>query len=71
VGTEDDPGPAIGGTGARFGGAARRRRTARRKRAEADTPPEPTRETDTVAFPVTHSGPVPLAGARWHGAPPV
>ncbi len=40
--TEDDPGPAIGSTGARFGGAPRRRRTARRRAAEAaGAPAEP------------------------------
>lgn len=69
MGTEDDPGPAIGSTGARFGGAARRRRTARRKGAEADIPPEPAPEPDTVALPVTSPGPAPRGGARWHGAP--
>jgi hypothetical protein len=71
MGIEDDPGPAIGTTGARFGGAARRRRTARRKGPDADIPPEPAPEPDTVALPVTHPGPVPRGGARWHGAPVV
>ncbi|WP_343939081.1 hypothetical protein, partial [Pseudonocardia zijingensis] len=32
--TEDDPGPAIGLTGARFGGAPRRKRSARQKAAK-------------------------------------
>jgi hypothetical protein len=34
VDTEDDPGPAIGLTGARFGGAPRRKRSARQKAAK-------------------------------------
>jgi hypothetical protein len=68
----EDPGPAIGTTGARFGGASRRRRTARRKKAaEADEAPavETTPEADTVAIPVVPTSPVPRAGARMHGAP--
>jgi hypothetical protein len=68
----EDQGPAIGTTGARFGGAPRRRRTARRKKAaEADGTPavETAPEADTVAIPVVPPGPAPRAGARMHGAP--
>lgn len=69
----DDPGPAIGATGARFGGASRRRRTARRKKvADPDIAPvaEPAHEADTADIPVVPPAPVPRAGARMHGAPP-
>jgi hypothetical protein len=68
----EDQGPAIGTTGARFGGAPRRRRTARRKKAaEADGTPavETAPEADTVAIPVVPPGPAPRGGARMHGAP--
>jgi Protein of unknown function (DUF742) len=60
VDTDDDPGPAIGTTGARFGGAPRRRRTARRRAAEADrrsgpagepAGPSASSEADTAAIP--------------------
>src|SRR5688572_5116433 len=73
VDIEDDPGPAIGTTGARFGGASRRKRTARRKPADPSheqKPPEASAaEADTVAIPVV-PGPVSHhAGARQHGAP--
>jgi hypothetical protein len=70
VDTEDDSGPAIGMTGARFGGAPRRRRTARKRTAEAKAisaaaesrdSPDP-READTAAIPVTPPGPVPRPG---------
>jgi hypothetical protein len=70
VDTEDDSGPAIGMTGARFGGAPRRRRTARKRTAEAKAisaaaelrdSPDP-READTVAIPVTPPSPVPRTG---------
>lgn len=62
--TEDDPGPEIGTTGARFGGPSRRKRNARRKAAEADTAAIP-------AVPVPPSPvPLPRSGARQHGAPP-
>jgi hypothetical protein len=66
----DESGPAIGTTGARFGGAPRRRRTARRK-AEADVPavPEQAAEADTAAIPVVPPSPFPRGGARRHGAP--
>ena len=82
VDTEDDSGPAIGMTGARFGGAPRRRRTARKRTAEAKAisaaaesldSPDP-READTAAIPVTPPGPVPRpgesagAGAHHQGA---
>jgi hypothetical protein len=84
VDTEDDSGPAIGTTGARFGGAPRRRRTARRKSAEVDVPQDaPTGisagasasgegEIDTAAIPavpVMPPSPLPRSGARQHGAP--
>ena len=79
----DEAGPAIGTTGARFGGAPRRRRTARRKAEEADVPPAPEQaaeartgadtdadtEADTAAIPVVHPSPLPRGGARQHGAP--
>jgi hypothetical protein len=70
VDTEDDSGPAIGMTGARFGGAPRRRRTARKRTAEAKAisvaaesrdSPDP-RDADTEAIPVTPPGPVPRPG---------
>jgi hypothetical protein len=82
VDTEDDSGPAIGMTGARFGGAPRRRRTARKRKAEAKATsaaaesldsPDPG-EADTAAIPVTPPGPVPrpgepaAAGAHHQGA---
>jgi hypothetical protein len=67
----EDSGPAIGMTGARFGGASRRKRTAHRKKAaEADTAPKPEPEADTAAIPVPPPSAVPRAGARLHGAPP-
>jgi hypothetical protein len=71
VDTGDDSEPAIGTTGARFGGASRRKRTARRKSAEADQPPtvEPAPEADTAAIPVVRPSPLPHSGARQHGAP--
>lgn len=71
VDTEDDSGPAIGTTGARFGGASRRKRTARRKPADPshEQKPPDASEADTVAIPVV-PGPVSHhAGARQHGAP--
>jgi hypothetical protein len=82
VDTEDDSGPAIGMTGARFGGAPRRKRSARRKAAEANAdvpqvPPEKSAdpsEPDTAVIPVVtpdaerHVTHHP--GARQHGAPP-
>jgi hypothetical protein len=66
VDTEDDSGPAIGMTGARFGGAPRRKRSARRKAAKANAdvpqavppenlPPEKSTdppEPDTAVIPV-------------------
>lgn len=75
---DDDPGPVIGMTGARFGGAPRRKRAARKKKADPpagappaapveDTadPPEP----DTVDLPAVAPA-LPLrSGARQHGAP--
>ena len=71
VDTGDDSEPAIGTTGARFGGTSRRKRTARRKSAEADQPPtaEPAQEADTAAIPVVRPSPLPRSGARQHGAP--
>jgi hypothetical protein len=68
--TEDDSGPAIGMTGARFGGAPRRRWTARKRTAEAkatsaaaEPPDSPDLlEADTAAIPVTPPGPVPQPG---------
>jgi hypothetical protein len=73
VDSEDDPGPAIGTTGARFGGASRRKRTARRKTADASPAPEPPEapasEADTVAIPVVPDPASHHAGARQHGAP--
>jgi Protein of unknown function (DUF742) len=71
-GSADDPGPAIGATGARFGGASRRRRRTRRKKAaEDDTAPvaESQPEADTAVIPVVPPSPVPRTGARLHGAP--
>src|SRR5688500_8644183 len=70
VDTEDDSGPASGMTGARFGGAPRGRRTARKPTAgakaisaaaESRDSPDP-READTAAIPVTPPGPVPRPG---------
>lgn len=67
--TGDDPGPAIGTTGARFGGAPRRRRAARRKAAEADTTPVPAVPAATGDHPDGSDGPVVgLTGARFGGA---
>ncbi|WP_324242772.1 DUF742 domain-containing protein [Pseudonocardia sp.] len=59
---DDESWPAIGTTGARFGGAQRRKRAARQKK-EA--------EADTAALPVVPAADPPAhhAGARQHGAP--
>jgi hypothetical protein len=70
VDTEDDSGPAIGMTGARFGGAPRRWWTARKRTAEAkatsaaaEPPDSPElREADSGAIPVTPPSPVPRSG---------
>ncbi len=73
--TEDDSGPAIGMTGARFGAAPRRRWTARKRTAEAKatSPAEPpdspeSREADTGGIPVPQSGEPAGAGTHHHGA---
>lgn len=61
-----DPGPAIGLTGARFGGAPRRRRTARGKAAEADTAAIPAVPVAPDDHPDAPDGPVVgLTGARF------
>jgi hypothetical protein len=77
---EDDPGPAIGFTGARFGGASRRKRTARRKAADANSAPQPSEPSappDADAAPPADLAPagdapddpaVGLTGARFGGA---
>jgi hypothetical protein len=78
VDTEDDPGPVIGMTGARFGGAPRRKRAARKKKADPDAggpPAAPVEvaadlpEPDTVDFPAVAPTPPRRSGARQHGAP--
>jgi hypothetical protein len=78
VDTEDDPGPVIGMTGARFGGAPRRKRAARKKKADPDAggpPAAPVEvaadlpEPDTVDFPAVAPAPPRRSGARQHGAP--
>jgi Protein of unknown function (DUF742) len=71
VDTENDPAPAIGTTGARFGGAPRRRRAARQRAAEAAAAPAepldpPAPREDTAAIPVgpmAAAGPGPSPGA--------
>jgi hypothetical protein len=84
VDTENDPTPAIGMTGARFGGTPRRRRTARQRAAEARAaaaagkPPDPEalQDAETAAMPTVPAMPPASAaaahhaGARQHGAPP-
>lgn len=67
--TEDEP-PAVGMTGARFGGAPRRRRTARQRAAEAkaaSAEPDDRPGADTADIPVAPATHHP--GARQHGAP--
>lgn len=75
VDTENDPTPAIGMTGARFGGTPRRRRTARQRAAEARAAAAAAQDAETAAMPTVPAMPPASAaahhsGARQHGAPP-